>query len=66
MECYFKEQAERLLQDLSTGAISIDDVARGLECTYAAGVLDAPLYTKEQKNSMYNNIKNMYKLPCSS
>jgi hypothetical protein len=66
MGCYFKEQAARLIQDLKKGCINIDDVAKGLECVYGAGVLDAPLYTKEQKNDMYNNIKNMYKLPCSS
>jgi len=59
---YWEEQADKLIRDLQSGAINRDVIAMGLECTYCAGVIDATLFTQEQKKDMYDTLKKVYDL----
>ena len=59
---YWKQQADKLITDLESGKINSNDIARGLECTYCAGVIDAALFNEEQKKDMYEALKEAYGL----
>jgi hypothetical protein len=59
---YFKAQAKDLIKNIKEGAVTQEDIEKGLEALYSAGIIDAGQYTLEQKQAMLGSIQNLYQL----